>query len=195
MEHILVVPRSAILDYLSPKGILTADPVRALDHFEVHAVYKPRNEVEEDPSLKQLIPYLILQAGGLTFTYRRQKGGGEKRLHDLISIGVGGHMRKMRENFHQNLEANLERELNEELHMGTPYTKEFLGFLNEDFTPVCQVHLGMVFRLTPEHSTKVHVLEERELKGEWLPQDRVDALRGEMEVWSQVAWDHLRNGR
>jgi len=195
MEHILVVPRSAILDYLSPKGILAADPIRALDHFRAHAAYEPRNEVEEDPSLKQLIPYLILQAGGLTFTYRRQKGGGEKRLHDLISIGVGGHMRRMKEDFRENLEANLERELNEELHVNTPYKKDFLGFLNEDFTPVCQVHLGMVYRLVPEDPKKVHVLEERELKGEWLPPNRVDALRGEMEVWSQVAWDYLRNGK
>ena len=104
-------------------------------------------------------------------------------------------MRRMREDFHENLEANLERELNEELHMGTPYSKEFLGFLNEDFTPVCQVHLGMVYRLTPEDPSRVHVLEERELQGQWLPSAQVDALLGEMEVWSQVAWEHLRNGR
>ena len=193
MEHILVVPRAEILEYLSPKGILTGDPAHALDICASHVQFRPRNEVEEDPSLKQLIPYLVLQKDGTTFTYRRMPGGGEKRLHNLVSIGVGGHMRRMKDDFHENLDANLERELHEELAIATPYTKEFVGFLNEDFTPVCQVHLGLVYRLVPENPSKVEVREARELSGSWMPDEHVDALVGEMEVWSQVAWDYFRS--
>ena len=194
MEQILVVPRSALLEVLSPKGMLDASLDRALVLIAAHGSYQGRGLVEEDPMLKQPIPYLVLQADGLTFTYRRQKGGGEKRLHDLVSIGVGGHMRRMEEDPAANLEANLERELHEELHVNTPYAKMFLGFLNEDFTPVCQVHLGLVYRVTPEDPAKVHVAEERELKGEWLSAEEVDKLYPDMEVWSQIVWDHLRKG-
>ena len=192
MEQILVVPRNALLDVISPKGMLDAPLPRALELIASNGIYRGRGLVEEDPMLKQPIPYLLLQAEGLTFTYRRQKGGGEKRLHDLVSIGVGGHMRKMAEDPAANLEANLERELHEELHVDTPYTKEFLGFLNEDFTPVSQVHLGLVYRVRPQDPAKVHVAEERELKGEWLPAGEVDKLYPAMENWSQILWDHLR---
>ena len=195
MEQILVVPRGALLEVLSPKGMLDAPLDRALSLIAAHGDYRGRGLVEEDPMLKQPIPYLVLQADGLTFTYRRQMGGGEKRLHDLVSIGVGGHMRKMEEDPALNLEANLERELHEELHVDTPYMKEFLGFLNEDFTPVCQVHLGLVYRVTPEDPAKVHVAEERELKGEWLPAAEVDKLVPDMEVWSQIVWEHLGRTR
>jgi predicted NUDIX family phosphoesterase len=194
MEQILVVPRSALLEVLSPKGMLNAPLERALGLIAAHGDYRGRGTVEEDPSLKQPIPYLVLQADGLTFTYRRQKGGGEKRLHDCVSIGVGGHMRRMAEDPAENLEANLERELHEELHVETPYAKHFLGFLNEDFTPVCQVHLGLVYRIVPEDPAKVRVAEERELKGEWLPASAVDQRVPDMEIWSQIVWDHLRGG-
>jgi predicted NUDIX family phosphoesterase len=195
MEQILVVPRGALLEVLSPKGVLEAPLDRALALVASHGRYNGRGSVEEDPMLKQPIPYLLLQARGLTFTYRRQKGGGEKRLHDLYSIGVGGHMRRMEEDPAANLEANLERELHEELHMDTPYVKEFIGFLNEDFTPVCQVHLGLVYRVVPEDPAKVSVAEERELKGEWLPAAEVDKRVPDMEVWSQVLWAHVRGAQ
>ncbi len=48
-----------------------------------------RSTAEEDASLKQVIPYLVLRDGERWFLMRRTRAGGDARLHDLWSIGVG----------------------------------------------------------------------------------------------------------
>ena len=49
-------------------------------------------EMERDPSFKQVIPYLVLRDGERYFLMRRTAAGGDARLHDRYSIGVGGHL-------------------------------------------------------------------------------------------------------
>ena len=51
-----------------------------------------RGDAEEDPTHKQVIPYLVLRDGERWFLMRRTKAGGDARLHDRWSIGVGGHL-------------------------------------------------------------------------------------------------------
>ena len=53
--------------------------------------------MEEDPSFKQLIPYVLFRwtdADGTVhlFEYLRGSGQGERRLHAKRSVGVGGHI-------------------------------------------------------------------------------------------------------
>src|SRR5438874_1532456 len=57
-----------------------------------HLSYRPRGEVETDPSVKQLIPYIVLRSGGEVFHYTRGSAGTERRLQALRSIGLGGHI-------------------------------------------------------------------------------------------------------
>ena len=66
-----------------------------------HVSYRPRQEVEQDPGFKQLIPYVIFchrrvpsGCGGpqTVFGYKRGTGQGEGRLHRKRSIGIGGHI-------------------------------------------------------------------------------------------------------
>ena len=60
-----------------------------------HLSLQPRELVEDDPTYKQIIPYVILRhtegAKVTYFSYRRDKGG-ESRLENKRSIGVGGHL-------------------------------------------------------------------------------------------------------
>src|SRR5687767_12552590 len=58
-----------------------------------------RGDVEEDPTLKQPIPYVVVRRRGEgrvqeVFMYTRLTGGGEARLHGKVSVGVGGHMNR-----------------------------------------------------------------------------------------------------
>ncbi len=53
--------------------------------------------MEDDPSFKQLIPYVLFRwtdADGTVhlFEYLRGSGQGERRLHAKRSVGVGGHI-------------------------------------------------------------------------------------------------------
>src|SRR5262249_22162602 len=92
-ERVLVVP-AAELDRLGRFQGFSAEADRYLGALLVPelASFRPRSEVEEDPGLKQIIPYVIFRAGDAVFCYTRGTSQGEARLHRLRSLGVGGHV-------------------------------------------------------------------------------------------------------
>ncbi len=197
-EQILVVP-AEVLDELGRFQGFSADVARYLDPLLrcERLSYRPRGAMEEDPSFKQLIPYVVLQHtaadGTVTvFSYTRGGGGGEKRLHAKRSVGVGGHI-SSDDASHDNAHADeglyrrgLERELSEEVHIGSAYTERLVGLINDDETPVGRVHLGVVHVFDLEEPL-VSSAELALAEGQFLP---VDQLLGEInscESWSQIA--------
>ena len=107
--------------------------------------YRPRSEMEEDPSFKQLIPYVVFQFENQLFQYTRGKSQGEQRLHAHRSIGVGGHISSDDRNlFDPSYEEAMHREVAEEVHLEIGYEQQIVGLINDDETPVGQVHLGIV---------------------------------------------------
>lgn len=116
--------------------------------------FRPRSQVEEDSSFKQLIPYVVLQCEveGQTqiFQYTRGKGQGEKRLHALRSVGIGGHISREDAAGEDLYRSGMERELTEETVIESPYSEELVGFIYDDTSPVGRVHLGVVHRLILE---------------------------------------------
>jgi predicted NUDIX family phosphoesterase len=117
-----------------------------------HASYRPRREVEQDPSFKQLIPYVIFrhldpQGRQSVFQYTRGKGMGEGRLHSKRSVGVGGHISLCDAEAglsNHPYEEGMRRELAEEVRIDTPYSARCVGLINDDQTEVGRVHLGVV---------------------------------------------------
>lgn len=107
--------------------------------------FRPRSEVETDPTFKQLIPYVVLRCGGQVFHYRRGGSGTEARLHAKRSVGIGGHIADTDAAGQGDAyTSGMMRELREEVHIGSHTGGELIGFINDDTTPVGQVHLGVV---------------------------------------------------
>src|ERR1700748_1475024 len=79
-EHVLVVPTLLFRELGYFQGF-NASVDRYIDTLldPAHTSFRPRNEVEEDPSFKQLIPYCIFRHAGQVFYYTRGKKGGEGR--------------------------------------------------------------------------------------------------------------------
>ena len=92
-EKVLVVERKVVEQVGMFQG-LAFDVKRYLDKLFVPGVprFLPRSQVEEDPSYKQLIPYVIMACDGKYLSYVRGKRAGETRLLNLRSIGIGGHI-------------------------------------------------------------------------------------------------------
>ena len=97
-EHVLVVP-TPVFHALGHFQGFCGDTDRYLKGLldPAHTSYRPRAAMEQDPTFKQLIPYVIFrhrdQAGRVSlFQYTRGKGQGEARLHAKRSIGIGGHI-------------------------------------------------------------------------------------------------------
>ncbi|MCP4021408.1 MAG: phosphoesterase [Desulfobacteraceae bacterium] len=152
--------------------------------------FKKRGEAENDPSFKQIIPYIMLQTADLKQTAIYNRQGSEKRLHDLWSVGIGGHINPIdaehnNKSFKQILLKGMERELTEELEKrNLNETPQFTGIINEDITEVGSVHIGAVFRVltkTPE----IFKPGEELSQFKWVPTQTVKQLN--LELWSTLA--------
>ena len=152
--------------------------------------FMPRAEMERDPAWKQVIPYPILRDGDDWFLMRRTKAGTDPRLHDRYSIGVGGHVNPEDGGLDGDLTLALEREWHEELVVDFVPAFRFVGLLNDDTTPVGQVHLGLVFE-GDAAGRAVTIRETEKLSGAFVPSAEVAAVADRLETWSRVAFDWL----
>lgn len=148
-ENILVVPRT-LLESLGIFEGLCFDVDRYMPALldPRNNLFLPRSAAEEDPSYKQLIPYLLIRHGERVLHYVRGKSGGEARLHAKGSIGIGGHINdgdSHAEHFNESAYRRaVERELNEELAIAGSWLLKTAALLNDDATEVGRVHLGIV---------------------------------------------------
>lgn len=185
-ESILVVPRPHLLPDALLHGFHPGRIEAYADRIHRHGVFRPRAAVEEDSSLKQIIPYVIIRHGGRIFLFQRLARGGEPRLHGRFSIGVGGHItHDDTDGAEDLLAAGLRRELEEELVVAGPWTARAVGVLNDDQTSVGSVHFGVVYVVETEGPV-IRVREEDRLSGHLATPADVQAAREDMETWSQL---------
>ena len=155
--------------------------------------YRPRGEMEQDPSFKQLIPYMVFRyvdADGIErlFQYTRGGGQGEKRLHAKKSVGIGGHISTEDADagtVHDVYRVGMQRELSEEVRLETPYTEKCVGLINDDETPVGKVHLGVVHLFDIE-KPEVHSREDDILDVGFMPVSEILDEIDRYESWSQI---------
>lgn len=185
-EQVLVVPRAALPDGGRWHGLRT-DGMRAfLADVHRHASFEDREAMERDPSFKQLIPYLVLRDAERYFLMRRTRAGGDARLHDRWSIGVGGHLNPGDED----LAGGLRREWREELDADFEPSFTPVALLNDDTTDVGAVHLGVVF-VADAAGRVVGVRETDKLVGGFATAAEVAAVRDDLETWSRLAFEAL----
>jgi predicted NUDIX family phosphoesterase len=199
MEFVYVVPRRDLFPDAYPQGFqLFSDPAqRARLERTVGecGFFVEREAAERNPEWKQIIPYSVLVQGDRTLLMRRLAAGGEKRLHNKLSIGVGGHINPedLEESGPRNpIEAGTRREISEELVVDGSFEIRTLGLLNDDSNPVGAVHLGWVQVVTIEGSVRIR--EEDVLEGKLTT---FEGLRKRLragdnfETWSSILIERL----
>lgn len=194
-EEVLVIPEARLLEMGAFSGFKpfcqqSFQSLMAPQFMQ----FRPRSTVEEDPSFKQLIPYVVLQCSldgqPHVFQYTRGKGQGEKRLHALRSVGVGGHISREDAAGQDLYRSGMLRELTEEMIIDCPYQEELVGFIYDDSNAVGRVHLGVVHRLTLDQPaarareselTDSGFVSVQSLKTQW----------ERLETWSQLCLANL----
>jgi len=164
-EHVLVIPTSTFEAVGHFNGFNpNARPYMDAIYHPGTTEFRPRITVETDLRFKQVIPYAIFERtrpDGVIelFNYRRGGGQGERRLHGQSSIGVGGHINS-EDDTADPFATGLRREVDEEVRLLDSFGKseglkmpnpQEVGLINDESTPVNQVHLGVVllYRLGP----------------------------------------------
>ena len=185
-EQVLVVPREAIVPGEGWLGVRREGIDVALSTVAREGRFVLRSVAEEDPTHKQVIPYLVLRDGGRWFLMRRTRAGGDTRLHDRWSIGVGGHLNPG----DAGVDGCLRREWAEELAADFVPDFEPVGLLNDDTTAVGAVHVGFVYAADAA-GRSVAIRETEKLVGAFAATDEVAAVRDDLETWSRLVFDAL----
>ena len=194
-ENVLVVPTSGINPFLT--GALTVTNLeRCLEYILTQHSFRDRALVEEDPSFKQIIPYVVVRHDDRYLLAQRTSRQTESRLHGKYSLGIGGHINDTEtfaagQNVKNVIEAGLERELGEEIHLrGQRRSLNLVGIISDDSTPVGQVHLGLVFVLETD-SPEFTVNEADLMTAEWATLETLQERLERMETWSQIAFRQI----
>lgn len=192
VEQVLVIPANLFHSLGYFQGFCHSVPNYLETLLDpLHTSYRPRDEMEHDPSFKQLIPYCIFRyvaADGTThlFQYTRGKGQGEARLHAKKSIGVGGHISATDGPGAAAYQEGLQRELNEEVLIETPYRETCVGLINDDESEVGRVHLGVVHLFDVE-VPQVSPLEADIILAGFQPLTQILSEIDSYETWSQIS--------
>jgi predicted NUDIX family phosphoesterase len=201
MKEILVIPKSAIpiID-----GRLHNLTTKMLLHIiNTKSFFMPRPEAEINEDYLQIIPYIIVKKDDQIFTYTRLGKGNETRLHNLMSVGIGGHIDKIdsyiANKYNSNIiEDSAYRELFEELDI--ELTSHFLPLDTTDVliydssNAVGRVHLGIVYSVDVSNR-EVKVKEVDKIEGKFINLTDLKELYTKnnnlFETWSEIALREL----
>lgn len=190
-ENILVVKREKLFADSKAFQGLNASTEALLEIIDAHKEFHPRDLMEEDFSYKQIIPYLVFKHEERYFLMQRKETSSEQRLKNKYSLGIGGHMRQEDLLNGTTIFDWAEREFNEEIDYQGTLSFTALGILNDDSTPVGQVHLGLVLLLEGDSP---HIKVRSELKsGQLLTVTDCLTFYPNMESWSQIIFDTTLN--
>lgn len=195
-EHVLVIP-TPLFHQLGQFQGFCRDIDRYLEPLlqSDQASYRPRSQMETDPSFKQLIPYVLFQycdpEGTVhLFQYLRGGGQGEARLHSKRSVGVGGHISSEDANSGNAYLEGMQRELDEEVVVDTNFNQRCVGLINDDENEVGQVHLGVV-HLCDVDKPEVCPRESELLEAGFRPVSELLQELDSFETWSQICLQAL----
>lgn len=201
MEFVHVVKRTELFDLHFPHGFLSCarhgeEIARYLERARARGFFCERRHAEEDSTFKQIIPYTLVARGDEVLLLRRSKKGGDARLHDKLSIGVGGHVNPPDvADGGDPIAACARREIEEELHVEGAFEARVVGVINDDSNPVGSVHFGVVHLARVEVDAQVTVRETELLSAEFVSRATLRALAADadanLETWSRLIAHHV----
>jgi predicted NUDIX family phosphoesterase len=189
-EHVLCVTRDEAFPDGAWHGFVDTGLDRVQRVIREQSFFMVRSDVEDDPSYQQIIPYVVFRHRDRYLLTRRLRASSEKRLRQLYSLGIGGHINPGDLEGGDPIADGLKREWEEEVSYQGHFEARMLGLLNDESSPVSKVHLAVVFLLdgdTPE----ISIRETDKLAGELLTLEEMRIHYLEMESWSQMVYDRL----
>ena len=204
-KPILVVRRETLFRESNPfQGFLpheTFDYANLIINPRSGAHYLERDKVEQDPSWKQPIPYILVVNPSLEKIYAYQRAVkdahyGEKRLQGKWSLGVGGHVEEIDHQTQDPLYECALREIAEEIQGLEPHdAPRLFGYINDDADAVGKVHFGLVYLLETSSST-VSPRDPEMLQGRLHTLEEFTTIfnspEHQVEGWSRIAWPFVQ---
>lgn len=210
VEEVLVFNEGLLYEVLgdwADKGGLLAGK-EAVDAINIicqpeNLFFMERPYAECDPTFKQVIPYVVLRRGNEFFRYQRTKKGGESRLHDRWSVGVGGHINPGDSVIdddgtilpaHTIYDLAMWRELEEEVSIKCDNESLYLppvALLYDPSDEVGRVHFGIVHILNVGFHRKLEFHDPALANGQFTGRFDLKNSTENFEAWSKLVIDKV----
>lgn len=199
-ETILCIEEKFLGERLTAKGFVSineANPDSLL--VPEYLWFIPRILIEHRQDFRQIIPYIILHYDDAIVLYERTPKSSEERLHGLLSIGFGGHVRLtdiVFDNEFLDVGATLSRavyrELEEEVRHSVVKHREPVGMICDDADTVSRVHLGVV-ELWTLSDLSIASVDPSICECKFVSLDELSSYEKRMENWSRLCTTFLVN--
>lgn len=200
MEQVLVVEKYKLDNFVNWEN---ASLIREYNNELQEVVNKEyffmnRPDAENDIEHKQVITYAFLTCEDSIFVLKRLSKQNEKRLHNMYSLGVGGHINPTNSKELEDrdiIEVGLLRELHEEIDVVTDNISsiELIGAINDESNEVGKVHIGFLYQIVLRN-LNIKVLETEKMSGSWISKANLRDYYEGMESWSQIIIDKFIEG-
>ena len=186
MSLIRAIPAEALEQRHKPNTLYGGKDLYIATALEtIDGVWKERSELENDPTYRQIIPYVIVSNTAREFVVmRRCKGQGEERLLGKHYMGAGGHVE-----YGHSLQYTAILEVTQEL--GLPLSHlEPVGMFFSDKTELDKVHVCFLYVAMTQY--RVFTSPEGPLhEAQWVKREGLSKFYPTMEGWSQFAVDQF----
>lgn len=197
-EDILCLPKSAVAALFQDKTVLQNSEASALSKLFVESgEFHPREDVEQNQSLAQALPVVVVRnKRGDVLRLRRRERSEQKILHEKIVIWAGGHVRKEDAKDGNSLIQCALRELQEELRLSLEAKDlKLIGAVYADVGGSTSNHVALVYEWRAETDDVAVALSSAEfferrgtsLSGKFVSLEElandVDAKKSS-EIWS-----------
>ena len=196
-KEALVVDRSVLFAEGDFLGFMPADQRDfSSTILENHKYHKRGDDLENDDSLQQVIPYvwIVNPVEKTVFAYRRapDENYTEERLRDKWSCGLGGHVD--REDSGNPIQSAMMRELREEVKIDEYPDPRVVGYLNLNHD-VHAVHFGVV--AIAETTLPVEKGDDEMAEGRFFSIRELEQLFAnpdtDVEEWTTKSWPFVKN--
>jgi predicted NUDIX family phosphoesterase len=189
-EAVLVVPRE-ILDAVCPQTFCR-ESAQIKSAILNNCSFIDRDIVEQDGRYKQVIPYVVIQHQNRYLLIQRTPKQTEARLHNLFSLGIGGHVNDDDSSGKSCdiITSGMQREFDEEIRLEAGGPCKLIGVINDDSTEVARFHVGFVHLLIAT-SPRFTILEQGKYTAAWKSPDEISNYYDQMESWAQIIHDYI----
>lgn len=150
-----------------------------------------RYDAEGEPSVQQIIPYILITNKNNDKLFATKRINGDSRLIGKLSIACGGHIDSCDQGKEVLFKAAV-RELYEEVEANFCSPLKIIGTVR-DLNSSTNDHLGVVIIACADG--EVEIKEKDTLEGKWLTlNDLIDNYEN-LEGWSKYIVDHFVNNK
>ena len=191
-EYVFAVPTKLVNEKIvSNHNFIEMKFSQLVELFE-YGDFFLRDKIEDDASFKQIIPYTVFKNGKDQFlVLKRTENQGEKRLHNLISLGIGGLINKKDKGYlnEQTFFNGMDREINEELWLAHSAKYVYKGIIRDNSEDVSNVHIGILFEGFVEYA---EIKEVDNFESSWLTKCEIEKLENvKLETWAKIALENI----